>query len=186
LTITDKSKGEVMTESGFGEHNMLVYPDVETFKEMYCMYAKIHLQPNYNEILLIVTYYETPEKIKQNLRDFGVDAEAHEKNGSLLIVDAVKGYQSSDVNGILKLARSLVERAEKEGRQGVCVFGDMGSFFLFDRVVELLQYELSIPPKPSIKLKAFCSYHSGDYNRLTSDQKKILEDHHYRRILPQN
>ena len=100
LIITDKTKRELMTESGFGEHNMLVYPDVETFKEMHCMYAKIHLQPKYNEILLIVTYYETHEKIKQNLRDYGVNAEAHEQDGSLMIIDAGKGYQSSDVNGV--------------------------------------------------------------------------------------
>ncbi len=34
---------------------------------------------------------------------------------------------------------------------------------MFDRLVELLQYELSIPPRPGIKLKAFCSYHAQDY-----------------------
>ena len=186
MTISDKSKKEVLTESGFGEHNMLVYPDLDTFKEMYCMYAKIHLQPKYNEILLIVTNYETPEKIKQNLKDFDVDAEKHEKEGTLVIVDSVKGYQNGDVNGVLKLAKSLATRAEKEGKQGVCVFGDMGSFFMFERLTELLQYELSIPPRPGIKLKAFCSYHAGDYSKMTPEQKKTIENNHYRRILPQN
>ncbi len=186
MTLTDRAKKEVLVESGFDEHNMLVYPDLETFREMYCMYAKIHLQSKYDEIMLIVTQYETPEKIRQNLMDFGIDVELHEKDGSLLIVDSVKGYQNGDINGVLKLAQSLADRAQKEGKQGVCAFGDMGSFFMFDRLVELLQYELSIPPKPGIKLKAFCSYHIDDFSNLSPKQRQALEKNHYRRILPQN
>ncbi len=92
---------------------------------MYCMYAKIHLQPKYNEIMLIVTNYETPDKVKQNLSGFGIDTEAHEKDGPLVIIDAVKGYQIGDINGVLKLAKSLVARAQKEGKQGVCTIGDI-------------------------------------------------------------
>lgn len=186
MKITDRAKNEILAESGFDEHNILVYPDLETFVEMYCMYAKIHLQPKYDEILLIVTQYETPDKVKQNLTEFDIDAKLHEQNGSLLIVDSVKGYQNGDTDGILKLAQWLADRAEKEGRQGVCVFGDMGSFFMFDRLVELLQYELSIPAKPGIKLKAFCSYHASDFDRLSLEQRQTLQDNHYRRIFPQN
>jgi hypothetical protein len=185
-SLADKSKKEVLNDSSFGEHNMLVYPDLDTFKEMYCLYSKMHLEPQYNEIVLIVTNYEIPAKVRQNLKDFGIDADIKEKEGSLVIVDSVRGYQNGDVNGVLKLAKSLVERAEKEGRQGVCVFGDMGSFFLFDRIMELLQYEISIPRRPEIKLKAFCSYHAGDYDRLTPEQRRTLENNHFRRIMPQN
>jgi DcmR-like sensory protein len=143
MTLADRAKKEVLVESGFDEHNILVYSDLETFREMYCMYAKIHLQSKYNEILIIVTQYETPDKVRQNLMEFDIGAKLHEKNASLLIVDSVKGYQSRDTNGILKLAESFADRAEKEGGQGVCAFDNMGSFFMFDRLVELLQYELS-------------------------------------------
>ena len=122
----------------------------------------------------------------QNLRGFGIDADAHKNDGSLVIIDAVRGYQAGDVNGVLKLAKSLVSRAEKEGKQGVCVFGDMGSFFLYNRIVELLQYELSIPPRPPLQLKPFCSYHAEDYGNLTSDQKKVIEGNHFRKINLQN
>lgn len=173
--------------SGFHEHNMLVYPDLDTFTETYCMYAKIHLQPQHNEIVLIVTQYQTIEKVRENLRGFDIDVDKHEKDGSLVIIDGIKGYQSDkDHTGVFKLAQSLVQRAEKKGKGGVCVFGDIGSFFMYDRITELLQYELSIPQKPPIKLKAFCSYHAGDYRRLTEEQKETLAKNHYRRFMPQN
>ena len=173
--------------SGFHEHNMLVYPDLDTFSETYCMYAKIHLHPKYNEIVLIVTQYQTIDNVRQNLRDYGVDVDKHENEGSLVIIDAVEGYQSdNDHSGVFKLAQSLVQRAEKEGKGGLCVFGDMGSFFMYDKIIELLQYELSIPQNPPIKLKAFCSYHAGDYGNLTEEQKETLAKNHYRRLIPQN
>jgi hypothetical protein len=176
-----------INESGFHEHNMLVYPDLDTFTETYCMYAKIHLQPKHNEIVLIVTQYQTIEKVRHNLQQFGIDVDKHEKDGSVIIIDSVKGYQSDrDHKGVFMLAQSLVRRAEKEGKGGVCVFGDIGSFFMYDRIVELLQYEVSIPKKPPIKLKAFCSYHTADYRRLTEEQRETLAKNHYRRLLPQN
>lgn len=133
--------------------------------------------------MLIATQYETPDRVRQNLVDYGIDAEKYEKDGSLVIVDAVKGYQRGDVNGVLKLAKSLAGRAEKEGKQGVCVFGDPGSFFMFDKLAELLQYELSMPHRFDVKIKAFCSYHAADFDRLTPGQKQAIEGDYYRKIV---
>ena len=62
----------------------------------------------------------------------------------------------------------------------------MSSFFMLERLAELLRYELSMPPKPGIKLKTFCSYHASDYSKMAPEQKKTIENNHYRRILPQN
>jgi hypothetical protein len=188
--MTSSVPQEIRTDidaSGFHEHNMLVYPDLDTFTETYCMYARIHLQSKYNEIVLIVTQYQTIDKVRQNLQDYGVDVDRYEGEGSLVIIDGVEGYQSDNNHaGVFKLAQSLVQRAEKEGKSGLCVFGDMGSFFMYDKIIELLQYELSIPQKPPIKLKAFCSYHAGDYGKLTEEQKETLVKSHYRRLMPQN
>lgn len=175
-------------QSDFHEHNMLVYPDVNAFQEVYCEYAKKHLEPPHDEIVLIVTYYQNIGTVRRNLLAAGVDLDRYEKEeGSLVILDSVQAYHAnSDHTGVLNLAKSLAEKAEMEGKSGVCVFGDIGSFFLFDRVAELLQYELSIPKKLPIRLKAFCSYHAGEYNRLSSEEKKVLADNHFRHIQPLN
>jgi hypothetical protein len=180
--IPEETKRRVLDESAFGEHNMLVYRDLDALREMYCAYCQARL-PSGTEIVLIVTHYETPEKVKQNLHDCGVDVERYERDGSLVVVDSVKGYQFGDINGVLKLARSLVLRAEKEGREGVCAFGDLGSFLMFDRQAELVQYELSIPRSLDFRIKTFCSYHSADYARLDPGHRQVIKDSHNRRII---
>lgn len=185
---SDKGIKREIGQSGFHEHNMLVYPDLGAFQEIYCEYAKKHLESPYNEIVLIVTHYQVIGKVRRNLSTAGIDVDKYEKKeGSLVILDSVQAYHAnSNHTGVLNLAKSLVEKAEREGRSGVCVFGDIGSFFLFDRVAELLQYELSIPKRLPIKLKAFCSYHAGDYGKLSNEEKKVLADNHFRRIQPLN
>lgn len=173
--------------SGFHEHNMLVYPDLDAFQEIYCTYAREHLEPPHNEIVLIVSHYQQMSKVREALARAGVDVDKHEREGSLLIRDSVEGYQADDSHtGVLRLVASLVEKAEREGKTGVCAFGDIGSFFLFDRMAELLKYEHGIPKKPEIKLKAFCSCHAGDYDRLSDEEKKMLADMHFRKLLAQN
>jgi hypothetical protein len=151
------------------------------------MYARLHLQPEYNEIVLIASQYETPDTVRSNLSDYGVDVDRYEKDGSLIIIDSVKGYQSDkDHSGVINLCKLLVAKTEKDGKIGVCAFGDIGSFFMYDRIVDIPKYELSIPPKPAIKLKTFCSYHAGDYANLSEDQKKTIAANHFRRVILQN
>jgi DNA-binding transcriptional ArsR family regulator len=149
------------------------------------MYADLHVE-NSNEILLIVTHYESVDAVRQTLSDHGIHTKLHEENGALVILDGRDGYQGGDVNDVLKLAKSLVERANEEGRKGLCVFGDMGSFFLLDRITELIEYELSIPPKLGIRLKGFCCYSVEDYNNLSQMQKLALEHNHHNQITPQD
>lgn len=180
MTISEGAKRRVLDESAFGEHNMLVYRDLDALRELYCAYCHARLP---SEIVLIVTHYETPGRVRQNLQDCGVDVEKYERDGSLTVVDSVRGYQFGDTSGVLKLARSLAQRAEKEGRQGVCAFGDLGSFLMFDRPAELVQYEVSIPHRLDLKLKTFCSYHSADYGRLEPGQRQVIKESHNRRII---
>jgi hypothetical protein len=181
-TTAEEAKKKVLGEACFGDHSMLVYRDLDALREMYCAYCRAHLEPE-SEIVLIATQYETPDRVRQNLTDYGIDVEKCEKGGSLVIVDAVKGYQHGDMEGVLKLAKSLARRAEKEGKEGVCVFGDAGSFFMFDKLAELLHYELSLPQKFGVKIKGFCSYHAADFDRLAPGQKQAVESNHCRKIV---
>jgi hypothetical protein len=60
---------------------------------------------------------------------------------------------------------------------------DMGSFFLYIREKELINYELSIPKNIEIPIKAFCCYHKSDFElRLTKKQQGYLVNHHRRTI----
>jgi hypothetical protein len=151
-------------------------------REIYCRFAKKALEKN-NEIMLIVTTYETPHTVRDMISEYDIDVQKHESDGSLLIIDSVQGYQVANFYGVLTLIESLAIRAQKESKSGVFCIADMGSFFLFGREKELVDYELSIPENIDIRLKAFCCYHKNDFSlRLSDDQQRQLMNHHYRAV----
>ncbi len=143
-----------------GENSILVYPNLQTFREIYSQYVKDQLAPreeqkgkegdedNDNDnnhyhnnarreehllvprIILIATFYDTVNAVKHNLSAVGVDVQSRIDDGSLLIVDAFNGYHP-DINGMEKLVISLSERAAREGRIGVSAIVNMGFFFLY-------------------------------------------------------
>ncbi len=177
-----------------GENGIIIYPNLQTFRQIYTQYVKDQLAKAKDEqernnnnnahnkqlmprIILIATFYETIDSVKHNLSAVGVDVQRHIDNGSLVIVDAFSSYYP-DINGMKKLVASLSERARKEDRAGVSAIVDMGYFFLFGgdgRATELINYEASLPPKTDGgNVKGFSCYHGGNYNTLKDSQRKEL------------
>jgi hypothetical protein len=199
LTVNNNSKNNESIKKWFkeeiaeGENGIIIYPNLQTFRQIYAQYVKDQLakekekeQINNNNtrnkqlmprIILFATFYETVESVKHNLSAVGVDVQRHIDNGSLVIVDAFSSYYP-DINGMKKLVASLSQRARKEGRAGVSAIVDMGYFFLFGgdgRATELINYETSLPPKTEGgNVKGFSCYHGGNYNTLKDSQRKEL------------
>jgi hypothetical protein len=178
-------------EVGDGENAIVIYPNLQTFRQIYTKYAKDQLAKEEDEknnskgneqskprIILIATFYETIDSVKHSLSAaVGVDAQSLIDNGSLVIVDAFSSYYP-DIDGMKKLVASLSDRARKEGRVGVTAIVDMGFFFLFGgdgRATELINYEASLAPKTEGgNIKGFSCYHGGNYNTLKDNQRKEL------------
>ncbi len=182
-----------------GENSILVYPNLQTFREIYTQYVKDHLLAREEEeeqkedevdnnnrlkgrslmprIILIATFYDTVNAVKHNLSAVGVDVQSHIDAGSLLIVDAFDGYYPN-TDAMDKLVTTLSERARKEGRIGVSVISNMGFFFLYDvdgPASELISYEASLPSKTDGgNVKGFSCYHVRDYENLADSQKNEL------------
>jgi hypothetical protein len=142
-----------------GENGILVYPNMQTFREICTQYVKDQLVVRQEEeeqkeedeennddyyqdnnglreelqmprIILIATFYDTVNAVKHNLSAVGVDVQSRIDDGSLLIVDAFNGYYPN-IDGMKKLVASLSERAAREGRIGVSAIVNMGYFFLY-------------------------------------------------------
>ena len=173
---------------GYGENGIIIYPNLQSFRQIYTKYAKEQLEKEEENnsthntqlkprIILIATFYETIDSVKHSLSVVGVDVQRHIDNGSLVIVDAFSSYYP-DITGMKKLVASLSQRARKEGRAGVSAIVDMGYFFLFGgdgRATELINYEASLPPKTEGgNVKGFSCYHGGNYNTLKDSQKEEL------------
>jgi hypothetical protein len=173
-----------------GENGIVIYPNVQTFRQIYTKYAKEQLAKEEEDkknntrseqsnprIILIATFYETTDSVKHSLSAVGVEAQSHINDGSLVIVDAFSSYYP-DIEGMKKLVASLSDRARKEGRVGVTAIVDMGFFFLFGgdgRATELINYEASLAPRTEGgNVKGFSCYHGGNYNTLKDSQKEEL------------
>jgi len=173
----------------YGQHNLLIYSDLIALNEIYSRYFKTRLEGN-EEIILFLSTYQTIDNVRYVLRDADVEVARYEGDGSLVIVDSVKGYFGSETD-LLCLIKILSKRAQNQGTSGCSVFADMGSFYVCGKVKQLLEYEASMPLKfdcyhvggSLIKCKAFCMYHRKDFNRLAEDEKQSLFQQHYRNLI---
>ena len=162
---------EDIRRSDFQEHNILIYPDLPSFRQIYSECTKQALDNN--EIVFLATTYDSFDRIEDALRRKQISVEDEKKNGNLIIVDAFRAYQI-DINGAMNFAKDLIKRATQDGKEGVFNLSDMGSFFLSERIDRLVEYEQNVPKKMDFKFKAICSYHRDNFGMLTEEQQRVL------------
>ncbi|HET6641007.1 MAG TPA: hypothetical protein VFG77_05320 [Nitrososphaeraceae archaeon] len=189
LTADPEAMVEELLISDYGEHNMLVYPNRRSFRQLYSKYCRNVLLENNsnsseNEMILIISYYDTVSNIKNVLKRVGVDLDGELRKWPMVIMDSVDAYSCSDltlrsevsdnIHGnnntaekrlwapsqhledsypsfpiqykpyrIVTLISSLIHSIRDSGMKGLCVIADMGSFYLLNRIDELVDYECS-------------------------------------------
>jgi hypothetical protein len=159
-----------------------------TLRQIYSRYIKTQLEDN-NELVLILPYYETTETVRSVLSGENnsgnggssmIDVRKYEKEGSLMIIDAAEAYFSSDTD-LMSFVEKLTKQAQSSGKKGISVIADLASFYHFNRIDKLIEYEISLPTKYDykMKLKGFCFYHQEDFDRrLSKEEKQKLVEHH--------
>jgi hypothetical protein len=190
-----------------GENSILVYPDTQTFRQIYTTYVKDQLaaarqqegkednnnssrdnnEQSKSRIILISPFYETVDSVKHQLSALGVEnMQGLIDSGSLVIADSFHSF-FPDSNGMKKLIDSLSERARKEGRAGVTAIVDVGFFFLFggdSKAVDLISYEASLAPKTQDgNVKGVSCYHWGNYETLTERDKELVTQGQKKKLL---
>jgi hypothetical protein len=168
---------EKIRQSNFHDHDIMIYPDLPTFRQVYSHATKEALERN--EIVFLATTYDSFQKVIDSLTQVGVSVNKEAKDGNLIILDAIKAYQI-DAFGAYNFAQSLVMRAAKDGKAGVFNISDLGSFFVADRIPTLLGYERSIPKEMDLEFKGICAYHEGDFANLSKEQQEIILSAHNR------
>ena len=180
---------EELIKSAYGSHFAIIYPDLPTLREMYSQYIKSVLS-NGNEIVMILPFLETVYNVRRILsEDSGnINVRKYEKEQLLLIMDSLKGYFGSPV-GLMPFLKQTVEYANKLGKNGLSMLGDMGSFFYYNKKNGLLDYEMTLSSKykDMYYMKGFCMYNGHDFDiRLNEEERQRLLVHHVKtlKLLP--
>jgi hypothetical protein len=63
------------------------------------------------------------------------------------------------------------------GKTGITVISDIGSFYQFEKVDDLIRHETSFPQKTNLKCKAFCGYSKDFFDLISKSQQKRLFEH---------
>ena len=176
---------EQLRQADYGAHYIIVYPDIMTLREIYSNYIKYQIEDK-NEIVLVLSYYETVNNLRNFLSptdEISSDLERYEREGSLVIIDSVKGFFDFDHPSYVK---NLLKQAESLGKSGISVIADAGAFYHYSKVEELVKHELSMPSKFDINLKRFCVFHKQDFDRLSEVKKQKLLEHHEKDLIAVN
>ncbi|HEY7081754.1 MAG TPA: MEDS domain-containing protein [Nitrososphaeraceae archaeon] len=183
VTGTSTEIVEQLSTITYGDHIMLIYPNLYSFREIYSRYCKTALENN--EIVLLLTYYETIDNVRQTLKEIGIDTEKYEKERSLMIVQDITRTYFGSANDFLFFIKILDKHQNKRGKNGISVFADMGVFFHHmqnDKKDLVKEFERSLGSKFDTKLKRFCNYHKKDFDRFEEHEKGELLEAHYIKI----
>jgi MEDS: MEthanogen/methylotroph, DcmR Sensory domain len=198
MSMLDSHSNKVQTDEAisllniveYGDHNMLVYPDLHTFRRIYGQFTKAQLDDN--GIVLLIPYYETTDSVRQVLSQLGIDVRKCEQNRSLAIVDSVKAYFHSDID-IKSLVKTMAEDAKRMDKKGISIIDDMGSFFLYKKQNQMIEYEIELQlgekkddDANSVKVKGICGYHKDNFSTLKEKEQQALFDHHHTNLVVYN
>jgi MEDS: MEthanogen/methylotroph, DcmR Sensory domain len=173
-------------KSNFGEHNLILFEDFLTLNKTLLEYCKTALE-SLNEMVLLLPHNESVSHLLHGLKSIDLDVQRYKLEGSLVIVEAKKGYYSltNELVDIMIMVKMLLQRSNKLSKRGLTVFSDMGLFFNHNRIDDLIKHEgelfLSLSSSSySNKMKIFCYYDITDFERLTKNQKQELLNNHSR------
>jgi hypothetical protein len=172
-----------ISQSDYGVHYMIIYPNLSTLRELYSNYTHKQIQEN-NAIVLINPFYETIDSVRQVLSraNHGMDISNYEKEKTLMIIDSLYEYFERQQPDDVSFKNSLVDYAKQIEKNGLSILADMGSYHYKSKYKELLDHELSLPTKFDISMKGFCLYHQKDFDRFSDEQKQKLIEHHGKAI----
>lgn len=180
-----ETAANTMLESPYGVHAVIIYSDITALKDFWSLYTKKSIEER-TELVCLAPFYETVDSVRKILSEghMSIDVKKYEKEvKSLIIMDALEKYRDKsvnafDVDSLLKANHDLVEYADALKKNRVSILGEMGVFFFKNQIQRLIDYEFSLPTEFESSLKGVCLYHQKDFDRLSTDQKEKLINHH--------
>ena len=159
-----------------GNHAMVVYQDLNLYREVYCSYTKSRLESG--EAVILLPYFETIDSVLHYLKEYGIDVDSYRKGTMLIILDSVAQFFGTDPDfvGYLSL---MDRRAREQGSGSINVVADITAFHHFEDVEGMLEYERRMQQAlKGMRVSMICCYHEGNFERLPGVlQQNVAECH---------
>lgn len=166
-------------QNQLGNHNLLLFTNRDTLKNICSKYCKTALDSS-SEIVLILTYYESVKDWLIYLKDNGISVEKYKNDGSLVVIESKKGFFGllNDFVGIMIMIRMLLGRSNKLAKNGLTIISDMGIFFP-NRIEDLIKHETEISTSiQDLMVKIYCVYNKLDFESIREEQRQLLDGNH--------
>lgn len=170
---------KLLTETAYGEHNILIYPDLDSFREIYAHLTKARIE-NQNDLVMLLPHYESQRSVKEFLSEMEIDLDEHTKKGSIEVLDSQYAFFDSQ-HDFMSLVKGSLKRALKNQKSGVIVIADMGAFYHRGAVDEMINHECKIPSlDKDLQYTILCCYHSKDFRKLSkTDEERLCQNHYH-------
>jgi MEDS: MEthanogen/methylotroph, DcmR Sensory domain len=178
---------EEITQTKYGDHNLILYSDLATLEYTYLNYIKRSLE-SLNEIILVLPHYHCVADVINSITNTSIDIDKYKKEGSLVVVQSKKAYYSltHEFVGVMIMTKMLIQRADKLGKAGVTVISDMGLFFNLNKIDDLTKYETELSSSIcNTKAKVLCCYSKSDFELFIEHQRQqnLLKAHNNKIII---
>jgi hypothetical protein len=172
---------QMLCDTRYGEHNIVIYPNLETFREIYTHFAKNRIQEK-NDRVVLFPHYETAKSVEQAFMELDLATRDLVANGSLEIIDSHHGF-FDPAQSFIQLAEASAAEAVRSGKSGAIFIADMGPFFHRQKLELLVSHECAIKSQlKGFRFSIFCCYHQKDFQKMTKAQEEKLCENHYKNM----
>lgn len=145
------------------DHAIMFYSKPEDKREVLFAFLKAGLDRG--EAAVYVAAQETPDEIRQAMRQFGIDVERLEGSGALRVISYRDWYFKGgkfSIPDTMALWKTAYDEVTAKGFRGLRVTGEMTCFFEQKMVKELLEYERALHRVLEMPLTAICAYDADE------------------------
>ena len=169
-----------------GYHYLILYPNIETIRKIYSEYIRLMIDEN-NLAILFLPYYDTTDKVRQELIAKGMDVKKYEQNNSFILIDFEKVVDNPYIG--IPAAFGLKEFIDKiqtyNKGKNLVIIADMSLYNHHKNINDLIRYEsLSHGGYVNQNWKQLCLYHKSDFDLMfTDEQKQKILDYHKDKVI---
>jgi len=141
------------------DHVILFYDDPNDKRQVLFTYLKAGLDDG--EAGAYITSQETPNQIRDGMKQFGIDVDKLDKSGALHVIDYRDWYFKDGtftISKTMELWKKLYDQIMTKGFKGLRVTGETACFFEKRKVNELVEYEKSLHRKLELPMSVICAY----------------------------